>query len=783
MTDNAANLQKPTAELASSPAPQTLKFEREDWTSFRTIEGLQQKAGVSKDRLIRLVLKELADNALDECGNVRIGVLCGDGYFVEDNGRGIDGTPDQIARLFSIARPLISTKLLRLPTRGALGNGLRVVAGAVLASEGALTVITRDRRIQLRPERDGTTTVVRVKKVRFPVGTRIEIKFGPALPHDPDALIWATLASDLARGSVYAGRSSPWWYDFPQFQELLYASGTTPIRELIASLDGCTGAKAGEIVGLAKLNRAACKDITREQATRLLLAARDSARPVKPERLGAVGPDAFPFAAYAQSSGIAVFGSIPPPSAEVPFVVETWATKLDAEASEYGTDLTVCVNRTPITGEVQAAREKRDIDAFGCGLAHTIAQAPIQAQFVITINITTPYMPITSDGKEPNLRPFLDVIKTVVQKAVRKARRPSGISRTSQKEVVLENLDAVIVDVSGDGEFRFNERQMFYALRPIVMAETGEELKINNFKKIITDYEAEHGEIDGMYREPRGSIYHPHLRQTITLGTLMVENYERPEWIFNKVVYLEKEGFSEALKDAGWAERHDCMMMSSKGFTTRAAKDLVDKLAEHDEPVTIYCVHDADAAGTMIFETFQEATKAREARKIQIVNIGLEPWEAIEMGLEVEDVEAGDRHKPVADYVLDRDDGANWQEWLQTHRIELNAMTTPQFIEWLDQKMGTTKLIPPLDVIEAELDSKLEQKIRDAIVERVLREANVEVQVADVLADIEKPQAAALTDGVRQLFDQQPDAQWRDHIEAVATECARVGDEDDEAAS
>jgi hypothetical protein len=34
----------------------------------------------------------------------------------------------------------------------------------------------------------------------------------------------------------------------------------------------------------------------------------------------------------------------------------------------------------------------------------------------------------------------------------------------------------------------------------------------------------------------------------------------------------------------------------------------------------------------MIYQTLQEATKARDARKIEIINIGLEPWEAIEMG-------------------------------------------------------------------------------------------------------------------------------------------------------
>ena len=114
------------------------------------------------------------------------------------------------------------------------------------------------------------------------------------------------------------------------------------------------------------------------------------------------------------------------------------------------------------------------------GWHHTVAQAPKDKNFDIRLNITTPYMPITSDGKEPNLEPFLDAICDAVKKAVRKARRPNA-KGTSQKDVVLDNLDDVIADVSGDEGYRFNARQLFYALRPIVMEETGEELKIGNF--------------------------------------------------------------------------------------------------------------------------------------------------------------------------------------------------------------------------------------------------------------------------------------------------------------
>ena len=114
---------------------------------------------------------------------------------------------------------------------------------------------------------------------------------------------------------------------------------------------------------------------------------------------------------------------------------------------------------------------------FGCGLAHTVATAPKATNFVVWLNITTPYMPITSDGKDPDLLPFLTPIADAIRKAIRKVRRPAA-SGASQKNVVLENLDEVIEIVSGgEKQYRF-KRQLFYALRPIVMTETGQELKI-----------------------------------------------------------------------------------------------------------------------------------------------------------------------------------------------------------------------------------------------------------------------------------------------------------------
>ena len=151
--------------------PQNLKFERADWTLFRSISTLPQKAGVPARRLRRLVLKELVDNALDAGGEVEVGELEGGGYYIQDDGPGIE--PAEIATLFSIDRPMVSSKLLRLPTRGALGNGLRVVTGAVLASSGRLKIYTRDRRIDPAMTAASMRTPTLVRMGNVPLMMRI----------------------------------------------------------------------------------------------------------------------------------------------------------------------------------------------------------------------------------------------------------------------------------------------------------------------------------------------------------------------------------------------------------------------------------------------------------------------------------------------------------------------------------------------------------------------------------------------------------------------------------
>lgn len=656
-----------------------------------------------------------------------------------------------------------------------MGNGLRVVVGAVAASDGRLTVETRGTRYTLAPAPDGSTHIDAAEPIENSSGTRIEITLGPAIPADKDAPQWAKAAIIMApHGESYAGRPSPWWYDADAFFELLRSAGRRPVREVIEQLDGCAGAKAGSIT--RDVRGVYCDYVTREQAVALLAVARHEARPVRPKRLGSVGRGALSFDSYACRSNTALIGGREP-KAETPFVVEAWGIAEPREGKD-DTAIAVYVNRTPITGYITAWRSGGKLNVDGCGLDHEFAAPP--GRYAIVLNLTAPWCPITTDGKEPDLSPFAAEIAEAIAAVARKAKsalpKQSASETGTHKDIVLRNLASAVEKASGGGQYRFNQRQLYYVLRPVVADRSGKELDWGNFQKIITAYENEVEDIAGMYRDPRGTLYHPHTGEDISLGTLAVENYRRPAWTFGQILYLEKEGFFEALKAARWPERHDCALVTSKGYSSRAVRDLLDLLGDGEEPIRVFCVHDADASGTMIYQTLQEETKARARRRVEVVNLGLDPWEALAMGLEPEAVEAGDRSKPVADYVRDRQDGYRWQRWFQSNRVELNEMTTAALIEWLDGKMaehGAGKVIPPASIVATETQQRLTSYVEDIVTERVLREAKVGEQVETIVSEIQIPSPNELTAAVKEWVGDHEAKAWSNGVSSLVEDIAR----------
>lgn len=733
-------------------------FERDDWMLFRNLATLGQKAGVAQQYLLRLVLKELADNAMDAGAEVEAYEANDGSYVIEDNGPGLPIRDAQdVARLFSIKRPLTSSKLLRLPSRGALGNGLRVVVGAVLASRGSLVVETRGVRYEVYPSDDGTSTVHGTPG-DVTEGTRITVKLGEAVPDNGASLMWVRQAQlFFNQGKTYKGKTSAWWYDGDSFFELFQAAVGRSTRQVLGMLREFSG-KSIPGPGLDK----PANETTREEALMLLTLLRAEKQGPSASTIGSAG-DFLSGHSYASVKGeITLQGASAP--AHVPFNIEAYVRVKDDDSQD---EVLFLVNRTPITGRINVQRGKfSDLGLIGCGLKYLfpVGRKPVS----LVVNLTTPYCPLVTDGKEPNLElyvgPLHDAMKSAANKAKRREASKRGPAR-SQKEVIQHNLYPAIDMASGDGRYRYSLRQLFYAIRPHMLDVFGKEPDYNYFAQVITDIEAEEGrDLPGLYRDARGMLYHPHTGEEIPLGTLNVEKYKRPSWTFSKVLYCEKEGLVNILKEEGWPERNDCALLSSKGFASRAARDVIDLMGETGEDISFFCLHDADSAGTLIYQALTEGTRARGARKVNVVNLGLDPWEAVDMGLQVETfrtLEGGKKNQrllPVASYVPHE-----WANWLQTQRVELNAMSSPVFLEWIDRKFApyVGKVKPPAEVLKEELDEKVEGALAQLLTQKLLAEGGFAEQLKALVAQARATgKDLPLTELVDSALSDAPEKRW-----------------------
>jgi hypothetical protein len=738
-------------------------FEREDWKLFRNLDTLCQKAGVNVNSIPRLVVKELVDNALDvsKCELDRL--YKQNGFYVRDFGKGL--SEEQIKSLFSINRPMITSKLLRLPSRGALGNGLRVVAGAVVSTNGSMFVETKGKRYEVVFDTNGIAQPKEISYSDILDGTRVEVIFGNIFTFTSSDLNWGNDAIFMARGVEFKCKTSPYWYTSEAFYELMNAFDGS-LWELLSYFDGINKNK---IIEYESSYDVPTRLFTFEMSEKVLKALRDICKPVSIKKLGIA--DEYPnWGQYSKKSGEFVVKSAKGEfDASIPFVVEVWMDKREKFVP------IIFVNKTPITGAYNYWYEKKQMNMYSLGLRLSVKSKPCQT----VVNIITPYMPITSDGKSPDFSKMNDIIEKCILSSRNKVNREvaadSEVSSNKEKDIIYAYMDKAIEKASGDGQYRFSQRQLYYAIRPYVMQLLDKQTGYTYFCKLLTDYENEYGEIENLYRDPRGVLYHPHMQEEIPLGTIAVQNYERPEWTFNKIIYCEKEGFFPILKDAKFPERFDCALLTSKGYASRAVKDLFDLLGETNEEILFFCIHDADAAGTMIYETLQEATNSRRARKVKVINLGLDPWEAVDMDLEVEEFTSKSR-RPVAGYIhtYDYRNGEDYSSWLQNSRIELNAMTTPQFLEWIEEKVikyDNGKVIPDGNTIQRQLISETDRIIQQRVMQRILKENNYQELVErekQVVQPIIDAKITTLRQDVKMSLDENQESSWKKSVQDIA---------------
>jgi hypothetical protein len=356
--------------------------------------------------------------------------------------------------------------------------------------------------------------------------------------------------------------------------------------------------------------------------------------------------------------------------------------------------------------------------------------------------------------------------------------------RTTQKEAAWHVMEECYMAASDGGRLPAMARQIFYQARPKIMHLTDDkELAYGYFSQVLLpDYIEEKGVSWNVVYDARGHLQEPHTNRRIGCGTIEIRNYLRgmelprvtpaefsdtsvetvgPSGCIAGVLFCEKEGFNPLFRAVNLADRHDLMIISTKGVSVTAARQLIDEVCG-DNDLPLFVLHDFDVAGFMILGTLQ-----RDTRRFQFTNT----FKVVDLGLRLEDIEGLER-EPAAATKTDKDilrnqlaeNGATAEEIaiLIDERVELNAMTSDALVEMIERKLKAhvlKKVIPDNGVL-----AETYQEIHRG---NQLRERFEEIQDEDEFDETEIKVPKNLRERVRAVLSKHPHLRWDDAIQIV----------------
>jgi hypothetical protein len=350
----------------------------------------------------------------------------------------------------------------------------------------------------------------------------------------------------------------------------------------------------------------------------------------------------------------------------------------------------------------------------------------------------------------------------------------------SIKEAAWQVMEEAFMRAAGNDKLPANARQIMYAARRKVAQLADRELG-GTFDKyftqtLIPDYVAQVRPpwASRVVFDARGHFTEPHTKIEIGLGTLEVRNYlakarshqvngidfnicekhypsSGPKNRFGAVLYCEKEGFDLLFEETRLAERFDLAIMSNKGMSVTASRELVQELCA-TYGIKLFVLHDFDISGFSIFGTISGNTRRfTYHRTFEVVDLGLRIGDI--GGLERERVYVSSPDKVAATL---RRHGATQEEidiLVGGERVELNALASDQLIELIERKLtehGVRKVIPD----DATLADAYRRMRRQIVVQEKID------KLIDELGETEVEIPAGLRQRIETAIEENPERPW-----------------------
>lgn len=764
----------------------SLTIEQQDWVRFLTSDGLAEKAGCPPSDFDKMVVKEFADNAAD---------IGGFGYDIDEDEKtvsiwnGGNGLSSQdISTLFDIKRPLRSSKHWRRGQRGALGNGIRVALAGCRLCNVSLTIISKCKEYRIKLLDDGETVITKQNIEVDDTGTRIVLGF----PDDKifqrrRYLSYLEVAYATQGSTVVSGNPLASWFK------------TEDINVLVQSLpDVSVGTFIGEFntkgdLGIKDLN-VNVQDLPTDTLVDLLRTNEGKSK-VNP-----VGEDVFE-GFYKKIEGVYKDGD-----ARLPFIVEAWASAKPCDRDAGDHKIHVITNRTYTLRQASLEVNSGRLKFISGGYYSTHSkQINRSHSYRVILSVSSPYIPIISSGKEPNL---LDgAYSSTIKEALYYTMKKAGASGPKKKKADFTLIDAAEMcmedaynKVSSNGQYWANARQLMYAARPKMLEITGKTSFQDSYftQDLLPHFLQANPELTANWKvayDKRGSVIQPHTGQSVGLGTVEIDRLTHqvalkpmsklssfrysnasPERRFSGVLFVEKEGFNEAIEESGLLERYDIALASTKGNSVVALRVLLDEMVTRNPDFRVFTMTDFDISGTSIKTTLTKDNELRYVFKNDIYTIPIcVTWNQAktlhENGLSEPvkfskppnktdaEIENAIRDKfwfLIRENDVERD-GASFLMY-EKRRVEINAMTTGEILGLIEDAFEehATKILPD----EQHLEGAWKEQLISAHLEKL------EAEIRDELTLQEMPEN--LMADIEAILKEDPSKSWDQAVREVA---------------
>ncbi|MCU7836220.1 MAG: hypothetical protein KZQ83_13340 [gamma proteobacterium symbiont of Taylorina sp.] len=272
----------------------------------------------------------------------------------------------------------------------------------------------------------------------------------------------------------------------------------------------------------------------------------------------------------------------------IPFVFEILIAESDITGQYYG------VNHSPTFGDFLAGTRINAGELWASyGVNSAIGSFFNPDKHIVIVHLIGFGLPFLDRGKsklsipqemiEPLSSTIWNASKTLFKEAKKEkrdiakserewvARQKKSIVDNSLIDSVFEVLPLGIEQATDKEKFPSNVRSLYYKVRKLIQDYTSKKLDYTYFSQnLLIRYWQNYGRNKLIYNDPRGVLYEPHSNIEVQLGTNEVEQYNFPEFQYNKILYIEKKGLWPTIKASGLAKKYDMAIIAAEGYATEA---------------------------------------------------------------------------------------------------------------------------------------------------------------------------------------------------------------------